>query len=270
MSVWIRSCGCAGWRRSASSPPFSSWCRGSNSTSRWFPASPLSACPALLNLVLQITFNPMQRLEPVYAAALLALNIVELAGAVVFHRRIAEPVFIPVSGPGPDFGHRAADPADDRARGSRRGVRLGAGVFLSAAAVGRRGTAGAAADLSVRRLALDRARDRGDEPLCVPGHGRSPQIVRRVGRDRTGADPRAASDAIGWSGGRRRARARHAAVDDFPDLARTGAGAEGQPGACRRHQDACASRRSAAATSWPRSRSSPRPARRSTACRSRR
>jgi two-component system sensor histidine kinase RegB len=34
---------------------------------------------ALLNLALQITFNPMQRLEPVYAAALLALNIVELA-----------------------------------------------------------------------------------------------------------------------------------------------------------------------------------------------
>ncbi len=34
---------------------------------------------ALLNLALQVTFNPMQRLEPVYAAALLALNIVELA-----------------------------------------------------------------------------------------------------------------------------------------------------------------------------------------------
>ncbi len=34
---------------------------------------------ALLNLVLQVAFNPMQRLEPAYAAALLALNIVELA-----------------------------------------------------------------------------------------------------------------------------------------------------------------------------------------------
>src|SRR5258705_1925309 len=34
---------------------------------------------ALLNLALQIAFNPMQRLEPIYAAALLALNIVELA-----------------------------------------------------------------------------------------------------------------------------------------------------------------------------------------------
>src|SRR5215831_13586146 len=35
---------------------------------------------ALLNLALQMAFNPMQRLEPVYAAALLALNIIELAG----------------------------------------------------------------------------------------------------------------------------------------------------------------------------------------------
>src|SRR5215813_9231475 len=34
---------------------------------------------ALLNLALQVAFNPMQRLEPVYAAALLALNIIELA-----------------------------------------------------------------------------------------------------------------------------------------------------------------------------------------------
>src|SRR5207237_8902932 len=34
---------------------------------------------ATVNLALQIAFNPMQRLDPVYAAALLALNIVELA-----------------------------------------------------------------------------------------------------------------------------------------------------------------------------------------------
>jgi len=34
---------------------------------------------ALLNLALQITFNPMQRLEPRHAAGLLALNIIELA-----------------------------------------------------------------------------------------------------------------------------------------------------------------------------------------------
>ena len=35
---------------------------------------------ALINLAVQTIFNPMQRLEPLYAAALLALNIVELAG----------------------------------------------------------------------------------------------------------------------------------------------------------------------------------------------
>src|SRR5258708_1377654 len=46
---------------------------------------------ALLNLVLQITFNPMQRLEPVYAAALLALNIVELAALLFFTGGLQNP-----------------------------------------------------------------------------------------------------------------------------------------------------------------------------------
>src|SRR5882762_11734350 len=47
-----------------------------------FPIIPCVAIvglSAIANLVLQTAFNPMQRLEPVYAAALLALNIVELA-----------------------------------------------------------------------------------------------------------------------------------------------------------------------------------------------
>src|SRR3979409_2546839 len=44
------------------------------------PCVTIVGLSALLNLVLQIAFNPMQRLEPVYAAALLALNIIELAG----------------------------------------------------------------------------------------------------------------------------------------------------------------------------------------------
>jgi two-component system, sensor histidine kinase RegB len=44
------------------------------------PCIAIIAVSALLNLALQIAFNPMQRLEPIYAAALLALNIVELAG----------------------------------------------------------------------------------------------------------------------------------------------------------------------------------------------
>jgi len=43
------------------------------------PCLTIIALSALLNLALQIAFNPMQRLEPAYAAALLALNIIELA-----------------------------------------------------------------------------------------------------------------------------------------------------------------------------------------------
>src|SRR4029077_13615446 len=39
---------------------------------------------ALLNVALQLWFNPMERLEPAFAAALLALNIVELAGLLFF------------------------------------------------------------------------------------------------------------------------------------------------------------------------------------------
>lgn len=43
------------------------------------PCIAIVAASALLNLVLQIAVNPMERLEPANAAALLALNIVELA-----------------------------------------------------------------------------------------------------------------------------------------------------------------------------------------------
>src|SRR3984957_6039894 len=46
---------------------------------------------ALLNLVLQIAFDPMQRLEPVMVAALLALNIVELAGLLFFTGGLENP-----------------------------------------------------------------------------------------------------------------------------------------------------------------------------------
>src|SRR4051795_4469336 len=59
-----------------------------------FPAVPCVAiigASALLNLSLQIAFNPMQRLEPVYAAALLALNIVELAGLLYFTGGLQNP-----------------------------------------------------------------------------------------------------------------------------------------------------------------------------------
>src|SRR5258707_15304495 len=59
---------------------------------------------ALLNLALQMAFNPMQRLEPVYAAALLALNIVELAGLLYFTRGLPQPLFFIFLGPVLDLG----------------------------------------------------------------------------------------------------------------------------------------------------------------------
>src|SRR5215475_4565189 len=43
------------------------------------PCLVVIALSAMINLTVQSIFNPMQRLEPVWAAALLALNIVELA-----------------------------------------------------------------------------------------------------------------------------------------------------------------------------------------------
>ncbi len=44
------------------------------------PCLAIIGLSAMINLAVQTIFNPMQRLEPIYAAALLALNIVELAG----------------------------------------------------------------------------------------------------------------------------------------------------------------------------------------------
>src|SRR5260370_39410228 len=55
------------------------------------PCIAIVGLSALLNLALQIAFDPMQRLEPVYAAALLALNIVELAGLLFLTRRLQNP-----------------------------------------------------------------------------------------------------------------------------------------------------------------------------------
>src|SRR3954462_13177461 len=46
---------------------------------------------AILTLSLQTAFNPMRRLEPAYAAALLALNIVELAGLLYFTGGLQNP-----------------------------------------------------------------------------------------------------------------------------------------------------------------------------------
>lgn len=55
------------------------------------PCVAIVSLSALVNLALQIAFNPMQRLEPAYAAALLALNIVELAGLLFFTGGLENP-----------------------------------------------------------------------------------------------------------------------------------------------------------------------------------
>ena len=55
------------------------------------PCVTIVGLSALLNLVLQIAFDPMQRLEPVYAAALLALNIAELAALLYFTGGLQNP-----------------------------------------------------------------------------------------------------------------------------------------------------------------------------------
>jgi two-component system sensor histidine kinase RegB len=55
------------------------------------PCITIIGLSALLNLALQVAFNPMQRLEPAYAAALLALNIIELAGLLFFTGGLENP-----------------------------------------------------------------------------------------------------------------------------------------------------------------------------------
>ena len=54
---------------------------------------------AMLNLALQMAFNPMQRLEPIYAAALLALNIVELAALLFLTGGLQNPFSFLFLGP---------------------------------------------------------------------------------------------------------------------------------------------------------------------------
>jgi two-component system sensor histidine kinase RegB len=68
-------------------------------------AFPVIACvaivgiSALLNLALQVAFNPMQRLEPIYAATLLALNIVELAALLFLTGGLQNPFSFLFLGP---------------------------------------------------------------------------------------------------------------------------------------------------------------------------
>jgi two-component system, sensor histidine kinase RegB len=55
------------------------------------PCLAIIGVSAAFNLAFQIAFNPMQRLEPAYAAALLALNIIELAGLLYFTGGLENP-----------------------------------------------------------------------------------------------------------------------------------------------------------------------------------
>ena len=55
------------------------------------PCLTIVCLSALLNLGVQVAYDPMLRLEPVYAAALLGLNIVELAGLLFFTGGLQNP-----------------------------------------------------------------------------------------------------------------------------------------------------------------------------------
>ncbi len=55
------------------------------------PCVTIIGLSAMLNLGLQTAINPMRRLEPIHAAALLALNIMELAGLLFFTGGLQNP-----------------------------------------------------------------------------------------------------------------------------------------------------------------------------------
>jgi two-component system, sensor histidine kinase RegB len=55
------------------------------------PCLIIVSASALVNLALQIVFNPMQRLEPIHAAALLGFNILELAALLFFTGGLQNP-----------------------------------------------------------------------------------------------------------------------------------------------------------------------------------
>lgn len=63
------------------------------------PCLAIIGASALVNLGLQIAFNPMQRMEPIYAALLLALNIAELAGLLYFTGGLQNPFAFLFLGP---------------------------------------------------------------------------------------------------------------------------------------------------------------------------
>src|SRR5262245_66053817 len=64
------------------------------------PCLVIVSLSALLNLALQIAFNPMQRLEPRHAASLLALNIIELAALLYLTGGLENPFSLLFLAPG--------------------------------------------------------------------------------------------------------------------------------------------------------------------------
>src|ERR1700751_3988266 len=64
------------------------------------PCLAIFGLSALLKLVLQIRFYPMQRLEPAWAAALLASNIIELAALLFFTGGLPNPLSFLFLSPG--------------------------------------------------------------------------------------------------------------------------------------------------------------------------
>src|ERR1700748_3842742 len=55
------------------------------------PCLTMVGVSAFFSLILQLWFDPMQRLEPAFAAALLALNIAELAALLFFTGGLQNP-----------------------------------------------------------------------------------------------------------------------------------------------------------------------------------
>ena len=173
-------------------------------------------------------------------------------GAAVPHRRAGEPVRVPVPRAGAALGDRAAAAHDVDARRLRHRLRDGARLRALSAAVGHRRPARTARDLRAGRLALDPARDRLHRRLHAW------QITEEA---RQLADALAATELV-------LAREQH--LSQLDGLAAAAAHELGTP-LCDHHGDrqgarardraglrrmpttcgCCASRRSAAATSWP-------------------
>ena len=187
---------------------------------------PMGACFALialsawLNLGLRLVFPPAYRLDPNWAALLLAYDLAAACRPALPDRRTGEPVRDPAACARHGLGDDAAAGQDlpDRRDDARR--RDGARLHPPAAAVvsGRR--LRRAAPLCRRRLGGARLRARLHGLLRLPRGGGGAAPRRRARRDGAGAAARAASLRARRARRRRRARARHAARHDRARRAR--------------------------------------------------